>query len=195
MQNLLSQVPATGNNNSLGDGLNTTGYTFNARNNETRDNATGKLDYSLSPKHVFSGSYAWNRDILDRPDQTPFYSFIPPVYNNDNAKLLSVSYRWTPTATLTNELRGGFNLQPGTFIDRAARPSYLINSTLSSSGMLFSSPIETSEIGEGRNTRYYRLEDNARWVHGRHSLAFGFQMFHSSVSSFNANANVSGIVP
>ena len=189
MQNLLSQVPATGNNNSLGDGLNTTGYTFNARNNETRDNATGKLDYSLSPKHVFSGSYAWNRDILDRPDQTPFYSFIPPVSNNDNAKLLSVSYRWTPTATLTNELRGGFNFQPGTFIDRTPRPSYLIT------GTLFTTPIETTEIGEGRDTRYYRLEDNARWVRGRHSVAFGFQMFHSSVSSFNANANVSGIVP
>jgi hypothetical protein len=191
MQSLLSQVPTAGNNNSIGDGLNTTGYTFNASDNETRDNVTGKLDYNLSPRHVFAASFAWNRDIVDRPDITPFYSYIPPVYNDDNAKLFSISHRWTPTATLTNELRGGLNIQPGTFINRTQLPAYFINSTTSASGLLFSSPIESSEIGEGRNTKYYRLEDNAQWVKGKHTVSFGFQMFHSTARFFGAN----GIVP
>jgi len=42
IQSLLGQVPTAGNNNQIGDQLNTTGYTFNARGNETRDNVTGK---------------------------------------------------------------------------------------------------------------------------------------------------------
>ncbi len=191
MANLLSQVPASGNNSAIGDGLNTTGYSFNARGNDTRDNVSGKLDYNQSARHVFAASFAWNRDILDRPDITPFYSYVPPVYNDDNAKLLSISHRWTPAATLTNELRGGFNLQPATFVNRNFLPAYSINSSVSSGvGMMFSSPVETSEIGEGRETKYYRLEDNAHWVRGRHSVAFGFQYFHSRAEAANLNGTV-----
>ena len=33
----------------LGDGLNTGGYRFNQRDNETRDNVTGKMDYNYPP--------------------------------------------------------------------------------------------------------------------------------------------------
>ncbi len=39
---LLSQVPLVGNSTQVGDGLNTTGYQFNARSNERRDNIEGK---------------------------------------------------------------------------------------------------------------------------------------------------------
>ena len=39
---LLADVPTVGNNTTIGDGLNTTGYTFNARNNRTRDSITGE---------------------------------------------------------------------------------------------------------------------------------------------------------
>ena len=192
MQNLLSQVPTAGNNNSIGDGLNTTGYTFNARSNETRDNVTGKLDYNLSTRHVFAASYAWNRDIVDRPDITPFYSFIPPVYNNDTAQLLSLSHRWTPTATITNELRGGYNRQPSAFIDRLGLPPYFIYSSIATGGLMFSSPTQSTEVGEGRTTNYYRIEDNAHWIHGRHSVSFGFQTFQTRVQFYGANGTAAG---
>ena len=69
IQSMLAGVPTAGNNSNVGDGLNTTGYSFNARSNETRDNVTVKGDYVFSSKHVFAGSYVWNRDLVDRPDQ------------------------------------------------------------------------------------------------------------------------------
>ena len=65
---LLARVPTTGNSTDVGDGLNTTGYAFNARSNNRRDSIVGKLDYNLSPKHVITGLLRWNRDIVDRPD-------------------------------------------------------------------------------------------------------------------------------
>ena len=108
MADLLAQVPAVGNNDSIGDGLNTTGYTFNRRANTTRDNVLGKVDYNFSTRHVFAGTYVWNRDIPDRNDGT-YYTPIPPTFNDNRNTLVSTSWRWTPTPTLTNELRGGFN--------------------------------------------------------------------------------------
>ena len=192
MQSLLSQVPTAGNNPAIGDGLNTTGYSFNARSNETRDNVTGKVDFNLSPKHVFSGSYVWNRDIPDRPDLGPFYSFVPPVYNDIRGRLMSVAWRWTPTAVLTNELRGGFSLTPSTFVDTSKLPGSLISCTsVAACTTLFSSPIQTGEIGEGRRVNNYVLQDNANWVHGRHLVSFGYQMSQLRNPSFNDN----GILP
>jgi hypothetical protein len=167
---LLQQIPAAGNSNGTGDGLNTTGYAFNGRSNVTRDNVTGKLDYYLSPRHVFSGSYIWNRELVDQPDSGTFYTTIPPVFNDDRARFLSVGWRWSPTATLTNELRGGFNLAPVTFQTRQADPAFFVLN----SSLLFTSPVNETRP-EGRTTNTYAIQDNGNWVKGRHSLSFGFQ--------------------
>jgi len=190
MQKLLDQVPTTSNNSAIGDQLNTTGYSFNARNKRVRDNVTGKLDYNLTPKHVFSATYAWNREITDRPDLTPFYSVVPPVFNDNTDKLFSVSYRWTPTATLTNELRGGYNRAPSTFDLNTPSPAYVLATGLATAGMQFSSPVQSGEVGEGRNVNWYGIYDNANWVKGRHTVSFGFQTFQTRVGSFNFNGAV-----
>jgi hypothetical protein len=186
VQSLLSQVPTAGNNNAIGDGLNTTGYSFNAQNNITRDNVTVKGDYNLSPKNAFSGSFNWNRDITDRNDGNGgttggFYTVTPPTLNNNRIKLVSGSWRWNPTPTLTNELRGGFNYNYVPFEVRTKLPSSLV------AGFFFTSPIETAELGEGRDFHQYNLQDNAQWVHGKHALSFGFQT--SQVKSYSWNYN------
>ena len=92
---ILSQVPTTANDTSTGDALNTTGYKFNARSNNRRDSVVGKLDFNLSPKNVFSGTYRWNRDNVDRPDIGTFYTPVPPVSNENGAHFFSASWRWT----------------------------------------------------------------------------------------------------
>ncbi|HYP13553.1 MAG TPA: hypothetical protein VEQ63_06495, partial [Bryobacteraceae bacterium] len=170
IQNLLSQVPTQGNFSGLGDELNTTGYSFNARDNTTRDNLTAKLDYYLSTAHSFSGSYIWNRDILDRPDQTPFYTAVPPVSNDQKAHFMSASWRWNPSATFTNELRGGMNRPFGSFVRSSEVPPFLV----ANSSLIFDSPV-SEEVPEERQNNTYSIQNNANWVKGRHALAFGFQ--------------------
>ena len=73
IQDLLNQVPTQINNYEVGDSApgqlrNTAGYRFNQRDNETRDNITGKIDYNISTQQTVSGTFAWNRDNSDRPD-------------------------------------------------------------------------------------------------------------------------------
>ena len=74
MEQLLAQVPGADkiNNYDTGDSqpgllLNSAGYRFNERSNRIRDNVIGRLDYNLSPQHILSGSFLWNRDNSDRP--------------------------------------------------------------------------------------------------------------------------------
>jgi hypothetical protein len=186
MQQLLQQVPAASaiNNFEVGDGRNTGGYRFNQRSNEVRDNVTARIDYNLSTRHVFSGSYLWNRDNLDRPDEELDYSRTPRITSPAHSHFLSLAWRWTPTATITNELRGGFNLAPGDFVTSQKFDQYLIT------GMLYTDPV-TEFMPQGRATNTYSVSDNASWQRGRHFIQFGFHMQQVRVHSYDD----AGIIP
>ena len=210
IQTMLNSVPTNINSNLVGDGLNTGGYSFNARSNEDRDNATGRIDYYLSQKHILSGSYIFNRDSVDRPDIGNFYTLAPPVTQPNHSKFLSASWRWTPTPRLTNELRGGFNLAPGFFDVSGKRPAYFVEPNLQSltfgdlDPMLFTPPQNTF-LPQGRATNTYNFQDNASYTHGKHVISFGYQSqlihitpydFGGTVPDyglgFSANGNVQG---
>jgi Carboxypeptidase regulatory-like domain len=183
MQTLLNQVPATINSPLVGDGLNTGGYRFNQRNNETRDNVTGKIDYNLSTRHAISGSYLWNRDNSDRPDAENDYSQIPKVYNPTHANLLAASWRWTPGARLTNEVRAGFNLTYAYFLSSQDFGPYLLT------GALYSDPVNEF-MPQGRNTDTYSLSDDAAYQRGSHYIQFGFHGQKVRVRSYDAAGTV-----
>jgi hypothetical protein len=191
IQNLLKSVPAASAINafSVGDSTptilkNTAGYRFNQRSNERRDNITARGDYNLSAKHVFSTSYVWNRDNTDRPDLETDFSVIPRITNPNHSHFLSANWRWTPTATLTNELRGGFNLAPGDFPTSQEFGKYLVT------GTLFTDPV-TETLPQGRATNTYALSDNAALQHSRHFIQFGFHMQQIRVHAYDD----AGILP
>ena len=186
MAALLAQVPGPQfiNNNEVGDGLNTGGYRFNQRDNEIRDNVTGKIDYNITTRHAVSGSFSWNRDNSDRPDLENDYVPVPKATNPTNAKLLAVSWRFTPTARLTNEVRAGFNLTTIAFDTSQTFGGALIT------GMAFSDPVNEF-MPQGRNTNTYMISDDASYQHGRHYIQFGFHGQKVFVRSYDD----SGVVP
>lgn len=186
IRDLLQQIPSSGNSLSRGDQLNTTGFSFNARDNTSRDIAFGRLDYYLSTRHALAGSYTNTRENTDRPDLTGFYTQIPTVYNDSTRHFMSASWRWSATPTFTNELRGGFNKGPASFVYRGDLPPAL----LSSSGLLFTSPLNTT-LPESRTFATYTIQDNAHWVKGRHSMSFGF---HSNLWRYDSTG-YTGTVP
>ena len=195
MANILAQVPGPDKINNFrvgdslpGDFLNTAGYYYLVRNNRDRDNATGKLDYFLSSKNSFTGTFAWNRDIVDRPDVGIGYEPVSPFQNNDARKFASVAWRWSPNGTFTNELRAGLAFSPATFGYNGTLPPYLIG------GMIYSSPdpaVNSSILAQGRDTRTWSHMDNASWVHGRHTLKFGYFFQGVHVRTYD----YTGVVP
>jgi len=180
---MLAQLPKP-NDTGAGDGLNTSGYRFNARSNEFRDQFVYKTDYYLSPKHGFSGTYNYISNPTDRPDQGAFYTTMPPVSNTIKDHLLSLSWRWTASPTLTNEARGGFMRSDTAFLDSNDYPKSIV------AGLLFSNPVNTF-LNQGRKVNTYSLQDNATWLHNRHELSFGFQAQLLHASPYND----AGIVP
>ena len=181
VQNLLGQVPQTINSFDTGDSSaallrNTAGYRFNQRSNGVRDNVTVRGDYNLSVRHVFSGSSIWNRDNSDVADKT--FSIIPKESNPNHSNFASAAWRWTPTATLTNELRGGFNLAPGDFLSTQQYGPF------QATGFAFTNPVDEGRP-QGRATNTWALSDNAAWQQGRHYVQFGFHLQKIRVRAYD----------
>jgi hypothetical protein len=183
---LMAEIPAPSqiNNSLVGDGLNTGGYRFNMRDNGTRDNLSGKLDYNVSTRHSVSFSYLWNRYNSDRPDAENDFSTIPKATNPTHTNFLAASWRSTPTSHLTNEVRFGFNLSYAYFFDNQSYGGAIVT------GMAFSDPVNEFQP-QGRDTNTFTLADDAAWQHGRHNVQFGFHMQDVRVRSYDA----AGVIP
>ena len=188
---VLAAVPGAAkiNNFNVGDSTqallrNTGGYSFLGRNNDLRDNIIFTSDYIISSRQQLSGSFNWNRQITDRPDLQNDYSLIPKVANDQAVKFISAAWRITPTATITNELRGGMNLAPAVFATNEKFPTAIVT------GYIFNNPLNTFRA-QGRDTNTYAINDNATWAHGRHLVRFGFA--YQSIRT--APYNDAGITP
>jgi hypothetical protein len=178
---LIKQIPALKANNSrVGDGVNLLGYQLNARNDNTLDNTGIRADYNLNMHNTISGTFSWNRQVVDRPDIDTSYDTVPLVQNNDSTKFLSVSWRWSPTGTITNEARFGFNLAPAFFSTSQQFGSYILDDTT----LPFTDP-NPNFLPQGRNTRTWTGLDNATFTKGNHTIKFGGSV--SRITIFNTN--------
>jgi len=182
-QGLLSLVPTTINNYNRGDSSaallrNTAGYQFNVRDNRTRDNLTGTFDYNVSARNALHLSVVYNRDILDRPDEDATFHTVPSVINDDVTHLASLSWRFNPSPTLTNQARFGFNLAPALFVAQPSGLPFFV------SGTSYTNPMN-SFLSQGRYTNTYNWGDNATWLHDKHTVSFGVQGEKVTIRAYN----------
>jgi hypothetical protein len=184
---LIAKIPTPDkiNNYNVGDSStsllrNTAGFLFNQRNNRIRNNVTARGDYVMSAKSTIHGTYAWNSDLLDRPDVNPSagYQLIPDGSNNDKVNFMSTSWRYSPTTTLTNELLFGFNRAPALFLTSEDFSNSIIG------GTIFNTPVATFRA-QGRFTNTYNIANNASWVHGAHNVQFGLQWERNLTAPYN----------
>ena len=170
---LMESVPDGDNINNfdVGDSdrtllRNTAGYRFNIKNDSDRDAVTNRVDYIFSDRHLFSGTYQYARDQLDRPDAGVGFHRFPVVKEFSHTQLVSIGWNWSASSRWNNELRGGFNLAPGEFRTTENFGERLFG------GFVFTNPV-VSFLPEGRYTDTYNFMDNAAWQHGTHLIRFG----------------------
>ena len=108
---------------------------------------------------------------------------MPKVYTPTHSNLVAVSWRWTPGARLTNEVRAGFNLTYGYFLSSQDFGPYLLT------GTLYSDPVNEF-MPQGRNTNTYSLSDDAAYQRGSHYIQFGFHGQKVRVRSYDAAGTV-----
>jgi Carboxypeptidase regulatory-like domain/TonB dependent receptor len=184
---LIKQIPASlANNTRVGDGVNLLGYQLNAQANNTQDNVGVRVDYDLNQHNTITGTFAWNRQIVDRPDIDTSYDTVPLVTNNDKEKFLSLGWRWSPSGTITNEARFGFNLAPANFLTAQKFGDYYLDDTT----LAFTDP-NPNFFPQGRNTRTWTGLDNASFTKGNHTIKFGGSV--SRITIFTTDS--AGILP
>lgn len=183
---LLTKVPTTGNSLQAGDGLNTTGFAFNARSNVQQPNTGVRLDYDLNSKNSLSATYSWNQQIVDRPDIDATFDTVPIVSNNDKVNFLSTAWRWNPTNNLTNEFRFGLNFAPAVFTSTQNFGATIVT------GTDFTNP-NPNFFNQGRFTDTYNWAENMTWSHRNHTMSFGGYVSHITAAPYNFAGTSEGL--
>ncbi|MBA3242359.1 MAG: TonB-dependent receptor [Acidobacteria bacterium] len=181
---ILDLIPSAGNTTDTGDQLNTTGFRLNVANNVDRDNLTMRFDVEANERNSFNLVYAYGTETNDRPDIASGFTVAPLVVQPATRNFLAAGWRFTPAASFTNEVRGGFFTSEPIFNPVVAPTGFTLTLPL------ISSPESTFQE-QGRKSENYTLADNATYIRGDHSLRFG-----GSVTAFRTNSFASfDVVP
>ncbi len=98
---ILAGMPTTGNNNQVGDGLNTTGYTFSQRADVKLNASTTRVDYDVNQRH--SINFVWKRatDNFLRPDtDSGGFNTIPFGFQDSLTNTFVGAYNWAVSSKL-----------------------------------------------------------------------------------------------
>ncbi len=179
----LSKLPTVGNRADVGDQINTTGYSFNQKQNADRKTYTTRLDFDLTEKNSLNIVYSFNKENNMRPDvdNTEGFNGTPDTIQSSENKQLVGSYRWTPAGRFTNEIRLGTFRSVVPFTNTAAVPPFYVVPTV------ISNP-EVTFKNQGRTPWRNEFQDNGELNVGSHTLRFGGALAYQSVDAYNEAA-------
>jgi hypothetical protein len=186
---ILANVPTVGNNPGVGDQLNTTGFSFNQAQNVDREKFTFRFDVEPSSRQGFSLFINRGTETNLRPDaDNGGFNRIPFGFQGADRQSVIGAWSFSPTATFTNDLRGGWFFSLPIF-DRTARPSNFFLDL-----PLIDSPESTFER-QGRDSHQYTVLDNAVYARGSHSIKFGGQAQFFRIMPFGPPAFSDSTIP
>jgi hypothetical protein len=164
---ILANVPTAGNNPRVGDQRNTTGFSFNQAQNIDREKFTFRFDVEPSSRNRYMLVVNRGTETNFRPDvDNGGFNRIPFGFQGADRQSVVAAWNFIPTATFTNDLRGGWFFSLPIFDRNAAPTDFFLTLPL------ISSPESTFER-QGRDTHQYTILDNATYATGSHSLRFG----------------------
>ncbi len=160
------------------DRSNIAGYRFNTGAG-TDSNLWGfRVDFDATAKHRFEATYSRFTFLLPNDPfnavEEPFPG-LPGMGQESARPRGSFAWNWTPTGSLNNELRFGFNnYNVGFFTNEQFAPGFRVSFPLLDDGVtpFIDNPVQNS-LPQGRKADSYEVIDNAAWVKGRHQVRFG----------------------
>ncbi len=145
---------------------NTAGFRFNSPTGADSDLWGFRIDYDATTRHRFEAIYSRFTFNFPNSGNEPFPG--RPGDGQSSARPRgSFAWNWTPTDTLNNELRFGFNnYNVSFFTNEPFADGYQLTFPI------ISDPVD-NQLPQGRLAENYELIDNANWVKGRHQIRFG----------------------
>jgi hypothetical protein len=165
---ILSRLPTTGNDTTVGDQLNTTGFRFNQADDTMRKQFDTRIDVDINDRNTINGVFVLVRDQNLRPDidGTQGFDPTPIISNRSDNETLVLAWRTSPSASFTNEVRGGYFDSRVPFVRSEAPPAFFLTLPL------VSNP-EVSQLNQSRRSLNSNIQDNATYTRGDHSIKFG----------------------
>ncbi len=154
---------------------------FNNVGSQRRYFPTTRLDYVINEKMSLEAEWYY-QGFRSFPDTLNSYDRTYPGFEmlngknaqgsqNSNRHQTSLSFRWTPGATMSNELRFGEN--GGTVVFAGGMDQSLYpNNTRLSWPLSLTSPLSLPRDSR-RNTPFLSLQDTLSWQKSQHTLNFG----------------------
>jgi Carboxypeptidase regulatory-like domain len=193
-ENVLSLLPPP-NNFSMGDGLNTAGYVYNATRLDPQRDFVFKIDHKINDLHNVYVRYAWGKqDTLNDTTNAgaPAFPGLPAKVNTTrDPRNLAASYRWVVKPNLVNEVVSGFNHFTFNFINPSAAEQAFSIVTVNPTD-----PLDFT-WGNLRTINTYQIVDNLSWTKGAHLIKAGINFryqqhedFRGSLAGVNAQTMV-----
>ncbi len=160
-------------------------YRGTQNNGSTTHIALLRLDYLASDRHSFSLTFADRRGTADDPADSSVFGPKPTTTVALSAPFYSLSWRWSPTARLTNEVRAGANLADIEYRN-SLRSQFSFIAILDDPAVAVSQPMAGLDP-ERRANRQYGYQDNLTWIAGKHAVQAGLwlQQYRLNSDGFN----------
>ncbi|HUQ32949.1 MAG TPA: carboxypeptidase-like regulatory domain-containing protein [Pyrinomonadaceae bacterium] len=148
------------NDTTVGDGINTGGFRFNARTPSTYDTYTGTINYNLTDRQALFLRANYQNDEVGLSPQFPDVP-APTIWNHP--KGLVIAHTWTASKTFVNNFRYG--------LTRLAFTQLGDSSENRVSFRFIFDPVPTRTLN--RTTPVHNFVDDVSWFKGNHNLQFG----------------------
>jgi hypothetical protein len=182
---ILSKLPSP-NNDLIGDGLNTGGYSFFNDTHNNRDSISARADHSLNSRHNIFVRFNWGRtnttDTANNADAS--FPTEPSGTMEEHDWSFAAGSNWIVNPRMTNEFRIQY-LRPTIDYKRPARlagPMLLANS--------WNNPLDTSFPSSFKSPSF-EISDHLSHSMKRHTLKYGLSLRRNSQGS----TDESGIYP
>jgi hypothetical protein len=179
---LLAAAYPHANDLTLGDGVNTGGYRFNAPRPDNLSDYVGRLDYNLNSKmKIFARGSVVREDAVQTPQQFPSQPVLTAPFS-DRSYAWVVGHNWVISANKVNQFSIGETVsQPSFPIVYNPQGNFPITFS-SGTTTLLSDPYLSPSNAQGRRVPIPQITDNFDWQVGDHAIAFGgtFKWINSS---------------
>jgi hypothetical protein len=149
------------NSSSVGDGLNTAGFRFNATTPSNLNVYHGRLDFNLTDRQNLFARGVYQDDRITRVQRFPD-TVAPQLWNHP--KGLAIGHTWTASNSIVN--RFSYGLTRASFTDGGDSTQNSVSFRFIYSPLNFSRTIQ-------RSTPVHNLVDDVSWIKGTHSMQYG----------------------
>ncbi|HEX3253703.1 MAG TPA: carboxypeptidase-like regulatory domain-containing protein [Pyrinomonadaceae bacterium] len=163
------------NDTTVGDGLNTSGFRFNARTPTELNTYIGRLDFNLTSNQTLFVRGNYQNDTITRAvyfssdcsvpgDNIQCFPDTPPLTTWNHPKGLAFGHVWTVNNSLVN--RFNYGLTRASFTQNGDSNENRVNFRFIFSPQSFARTLR-------RTTPVHNFVDDISWVRGNHTLGFG----------------------